>query len=129
MIICEKCDKNEEYHICSICNQHLCLDCFNTVHFGINSPRASKSMVYNRCIFCDNVYATNSKSSVCDKCTVILTWKSGMNYLAAVNRVSDLIKTNKLDSKLRNENYCKTNFGTRAAQVIMDAIDSSNRKE
>jgi hypothetical protein len=129
MVICEKCDKSEEYHICSICNQHLCLDCFNTVHFGINNPRAGKSMVYNRCIFCDNVYATNSKSSVCDKCTVILTWRSGMNYLAAVNRVSDLIKTNKLDSKLRNENYCKTNFGTRATQVIMDAIDSSKRKE
>jgi hypothetical protein len=129
MVTCEKCDKNEEYHICSICNQHLCLDCFNTVHFGINSPRAGKSMVYNRCIFCDNVYAANSKSSVCDKCTVILTWRSGMNYLAAVNRVSDLIKTNKLDSKLRNENYCKTNFGTRATQVIMDAIDSSKRKE
>jgi len=129
MAKCEKCAKDEEYHSCSTCNQHLCLDCFNTVHFGINSPRAGKSMVYNRCIFCDNVYATNSKSSVCDKCTVILTWRSGMNYLAAVNRVSDLIKTNKLDSKLRNENYCKTNFDTRAAQVIMDAIDSSNRKE
>jgi len=129
MAKCEKCTKYEEYHSCSICNQHLCLDCFNTVHFGINSPRAGKSMVYNRCIFCDNVYATNSKSSVCDKCTVILTWRSGMNYLAAVNRVSDLIKTNKLDPKLRNENYCKTNFGSRAAQVIMDAIDSSNRKE
>jgi hypothetical protein len=28
---------------------------------------------------------------------------------------------------LRNENYCKTNFGTHAAQVIMDAIDSSKR--
>jgi hypothetical protein len=52
-----------------------------------------------------------------------------MNYLAAVNRVSDLIKTNKLDPKLRNENYCKTNFGTRATQVIMDAMDSSKRKE
>jgi hypothetical protein len=48
-----------------------------------------------------------------------------MNYLAAVNRVSDLIRTNQLDSKLRNENYCKTNFGSRAAQVIMDAIDYS----
>jgi hypothetical protein len=30
-----------------------------------------------------------------------------------------------LDSKLRNENYCKENLGTRATQVIMDAIDSS----
>ena len=127
MAIGEKCNKNEEYHSCSTCSQHLCLDCFNTVHFGINSPRSGKSMVYNRCIFCDNVYATNSKSSVCDKCTVILTWRSGMNYLAAVNRVSDLIKTNRLDSKLRNENYCKTNFGTRATQVIMDAIDSYKR--
>ena len=35
---------------------------------------------------------------------------------------------NKLDSKLRNENYCKATFGTRAAQVIMDGIDSSKRK-
>jgi hypothetical protein len=50
-----------------------------------------------------------------------------MNYLAAVNRVSELIKTNKLDSKLRNENYCKTNLGIHATQVIMDAIDSSRR--
>jgi hypothetical protein len=51
-----------------------------------------------------------------------------MNYLAAVNRVSELIKTDKLDSKLRNENYCKTNFGAHATQVIMDAVDSSKRK-
>ena len=50
-----------------------------------------------------------------------------MNYLAAVNRVSDLIKADRLNSKLRNENYCKTNFGVHATQVIMDAIDSSKR--
>jgi hypothetical protein len=50
-----------------------------------------------------------------------------MNYLAAINRISELIKTNKLDSKLRNENYCRTNFGMHATQVIMDAIDSSKR--
>lgn len=48
-----------------------------------------------------------------------------MNFLAAINRLSDLIKTGKLDSKLRNESYCKTNFGIHAAQVIMDAIDGS----
>ncbi len=82
-------------------------------------------MVYNRCIFCNYVYGANTKCSVCDKCTVILTWESSMNYLAAVNRVSDLIRTNQLDSKLRNESYCKANFGSRAAQVIMDAIDYS----
>jgi hypothetical protein len=52
-----------------------------------------------------------------------------MNYLAAVNRVSELIRADKLDAKLRNENYCKTNFGGHATQVIMDAIDSSKRKE
>jgi hypothetical protein len=52
-----------------------------------------------------------------------------MNYLAAVNRVSELIRTGKLDSKLRNENYCKTNFGSHASQVIMDAIDSSTRRQ
>jgi len=51
-----------------------------------------------------------------------------MNYLAGVNRVSELIRENKLDSKLRNENYCIENLGTRAAQVIMDAIDSSSNK-
>jgi hypothetical protein len=99
--------------------------CFNMVHFGINAPRASKSMVYNKCVFCDQIYATNARGRVCDKCTIILSWVSGMNYLAAVNRVSELIKTNKLDSKLRNENYCKTNLGIHATQVIMDAIDSS----
>ena len=87
---------------------------------------AGKSMVYNKCIFCDGIYATNARGSVCDKCTIILDWISGMNYLAAVNRVSELIRTNKLNSKLRNENYCKANFGSHATQVIMDAIDSSN---
>ena len=100
------------------------MSCFNTVHFGINAPRSGKSMVYNKCIFCDKVYATNAKGSVCDKCTIILTWQSGMDCLAAVNRVSELVRTNKLDSKLKNENYCRTNFGIHATQVIMDAIDS-----
>jgi hypothetical protein len=129
MTICERCTKNEEYHTCSQCNQHLCMICFNTVHFGINAPRAGRSMVYNKCVFCGEIYATNAKGSVCGKCTVILSWASGMNYLAAVNRVSELIKTNKLDSKLRNENYCKANFGAHASQVIMDAVDSSIRRQ
>ncbi|TLY10093.1 MAG: hypothetical protein E6K85_04535 [Thaumarchaeota archaeon] len=82
-------------------------------------------MVYNRCMFCNAVYAANAKCRVCDKCEVILTWKSSMNYLAAVNRVSELLRKGELDSKLKNENFCKTNFGIHAAQVIMDAIDSS----
>jgi hypothetical protein len=60
---------------------------------------------------------------VYDECSIIVTWKSGMHYLAGVNRVSELIR----DSRLRNENYCKENLGTRATQVIMDAIDSSSR--
>jgi hypothetical protein len=51
-----------------------------------------------------------------------------MNYLAAVNRVSELIKKNTLDSKLRNENYCRTKFGMHATQVIMDAVDSSSMR-
>lgn len=122
---CEICGKGEEYHTCLKCGKHVCINCFNTVHFGIGAPRAGKSMVYNKCIFCDIVYATNAKSSVCDKCEIILTWKSSMSYLGAVNRVSELVRKGKLDSKLRNENYCKTNFGVHAAQVIMDAIDSS----
>ncbi|MDQ4056318.1 MAG: hypothetical protein M3156_02755 [Thermoproteota archaeon] len=124
MTLCERCNKHEEYHTCSTCNQHLCMSCFNTIHFGINAPRTGKSMVYNKCIFCNKVYATNAKGSVCDKCTIILTWQSGMDCLAAVNRVSELVRTNKLDSKLKNETYCKTNFGIHATQVIMDAIDS-----
>jgi hypothetical protein len=46
----QKCNKNEDYHMCSVCNQveRLCVNCFNTVHFGINSPRTGKSMVYNK---------------------------------------------------------------------------------
>src|SRR3954449_6778332 len=92
MSFCERCKKNEEYHNCSTCGQHLCISCFNTVHFGINAARSGKSMVYNKCIFCCEVYATNAKSSVCDKCTIILTWKTGMDCLAAVNRLSDLLK-------------------------------------
>jgi hypothetical protein len=51
-----------------------------------------------------------------------------MDCLAAVNRVSDLIRTNKLDSNFKNESYCKERFGMHATQVIMDAIDSSNRR-
>jgi len=125
LVLCELCNKGEEYHTCLVCAKHLCSSCFNTVHFGIGAPRAGKSMVYNTCTFCAKVFADNAKVHVCDKCEVILTWKSSMNYLAAVNRVSDLIRTGKLDSKLQNENYCKTNFGARAAQVIMDAIDGS----
>ena len=129
MTLCEKCSKNEEYHTCSECNQHLCMSCFNMVHFGIGAPRAGRSMVYNKCVFCGEIYATNAKGCVCGKCTVILSWASGMSYLAAVNRVSELIKTNKLDSKLRNEDYCKAKFGTHASQVIMDAVDSSTRRQ
>ena len=67
----------------------------------------------------------NAKVEVCDKCTIILTWVSARNYLAAVNRVSELIRKNRLDSKLKNENYCKEKFGVHATQVIMDAVDNS----
>lgn len=125
LVLCEVCNKEEEYHTCMACAKHLCRGCFNTVHFGIGAPRAGKSMVYNTCMFCGKVFADNAKVQVCDKCEVILTWKSSMNFLAAVNRISDLIRTGKLDSKLRNENYCKANFGDQAAQVIMDAVDGS----
>jgi hypothetical protein len=82
-------------------------------------------MVYNKCVFCNAVYATDAKRDVCEKCEIILTWKTSMNYLAAVNRVSRLLEKGELDSKLRNENYCKTTFGVHAAQVIMDAVDNS----
>jgi len=125
MTVCQKCSKREEYHTCSTCNQHLCIECFNTVHFGINAPRISKSIVYNKCVFCGEIYGVNAKIEVCDKCTIILTWVSSTNYLAAVNRVSQLIRTNRLDSKLKNENYCRARFGVHATQVIMDAVDSS----
>ena len=125
MTLCERCSKHEEYHTCSTCNQHLCIGYFNTVHFGINSPRTSKSIVYNKCVFCGEIYGVNAKVEVCDKCTIILTWVSARNYLAAVNRVSQLIRTNRLDSKLKNENYCRARFGVHATQVIMDAVDSS----
>ena len=98
----------------------------NTIHV----QRAINTYVLTvliRCIFCGEIYGINAKVDVCDKCTIILSWVSGMNYLAAVNRVSELIKKNTLDSKLRNENYCKTKFGMHATQVIMDAVDSSRR--
>ena len=83
-------------------------------------------MVYNKCIFCNVVFATDAKGSICDECSIIVPWKSVIHYLAGVNRVSELIRENKLDSKLWNENYCIDNLGTRATQVIMDAIDSSS---
>jgi hypothetical protein len=124
MTACEKCSKHEEYHSCSTCNQHLCIECFNTVHFGINAPRSGNSIVYSKCVFCGEIYGSTVKVHVCDKCAIILTWISSMNYLAAVNRVSQLIRTSNFDSKLKNENYCKANFGVHATQVIMDAVDS-----
>jgi hypothetical protein len=49
---CELYNKNERYHIGPESNnQHLCLTCFNKLHFGIGAPRTGKSMVYNKCIF------------------------------------------------------------------------------
>ncbi len=48
-----------------------------------------------------------------------------MNYLAAVNRVSELLRKDQLDPKLRNEKYCRASFGIHASQAIMDAIDNS----
>lgn len=81
--LCELCNKNERYHRCEESNnQFLCLTCFNKLHFGINAPRIGKSMVYNKCIFCNVVFATNAKGSVCDDCSIIVTWKSVMHYLA-----------------------------------------------
>lgn len=128
MTICERCSKQEEYHTCSTCNQHLCIECFNTVHFGINAPRNTKSIVYNKCIFCGEIYGVNVKVDVCDKCTIIMSWTSARTYLAALNRVSQLIRTDRLDPKSKNENYCKAKFGAHATQVIMDAIDSSSSR-
>ena len=62
--------------------------------------------------------------------TIGTVWSSGANNTAvnganntAVNRVSHLIRTNRLDSKLTNENYCKATFGVHASQVIMHAAD------
>jgi hypothetical protein len=111
------------------CSKRLCRGCFNKVHFGINAPRSGKSMVYCTCVFCGEIFARDAKMQVCDKCEVILTWTSSINFLAAVNRLSALIEAGKLDSKLHNENYCKANFGIRAAQVIMDALDNSRLRE
>jgi hypothetical protein len=126
MTVCQNCGKQEEYHTCSTCNKHLCIECYNKVHFGINATRTSNSIIYNKCLFCGEIYGTSVKVQVCDKCAIILTWISSMNYLAAVNRVSQLIRSNRLESKLTNESYCKANFGVRATQVIMDAVDSVN---
>jgi hypothetical protein len=85
-------------------------------------------MVYSTCVFCGKIFARDAKVRVCDKCEVILTWTSSINFLAAVNRLSELIKAGKLDSKLQNENYCRTNFGSHAAQAIMDAIDGARKR-
>ncbi len=82
-------------------------------------------MIYNKCVFCNAIFAADAKRQVCEKCEIILTWKSSMNYLAAVNRLSALVARGDLDQKLRNENYCKSTFGMHAAQVIMDAIDNA----
>jgi hypothetical protein len=125
MVLCEICNKGEEYHTCQACAKHLCRGCFNMVHFGIGASRSGKSMVYGTCVFCSEVFARNAKMKVCDKCEIILTWTSSMNFLAAVNRLSDLINSGRLDAKLKNENYCLTNFGSHATQAIMDAIDGA----
>jgi hypothetical protein len=125
LVMCEICEKDEEYHSCKTCAKRICIACFNKIHFGIGAPRESKSMIYNKCVFCNAVFAADAKRQVCTKCEIILTWKSSMNYLAAVNRISVLVEKGDLDQKLRNENYCKANFGMHAAQVIMDAVDNS----
>src|ERR671938_308471 len=106
MLTGEICKKGGQYHTCVGCARHLCISCFHTVHFGIGAPRAGRS-------------------SVCNKCEVILTWRSPIDVLAAVNRASELLRYGKFDSRLRNENYCKTNSGSHATQIIMDAIDNS----
>jgi hypothetical protein len=120
---------NYDEHIikCSIYGPRLIVK--NTVNDGDGFPKPFeiRPIVCNKCIFCCEVYATNARSSVCNKCSIILTWKTGMDCLAAVNRLSDLLRTNKLDSNFKNENYCKERFGIHATQVIMDAIDSSRR--
>ena len=123
MTQCEMC-QNEAYQLSQKSGKHLCVSCYNIVQFGIGAPRAGKSMVYNKCLFCDEIFGVNAWRSVCDKCEIILTWKSSMNYLEAVNRVSELVKKGKLDSRLRNETFCRENFGSRATQVIMDSIDN-----
>ena len=37
------------------------MTCFNKVHFNINASRIGKSMIYNKCIFCNKIYATNAE--------------------------------------------------------------------
>ena len=126
--ICETCHNEESYHACSSCkDKHLCITCFNKAHFGIGAPRAGKSIVYNRCLLCNAIFADNARRGVCHDCEIVFTWKSSMNFLAAVNRMSKLINEGKLDPKLKNETYCITNFEARAAQVVMDALDSAAR--
>jgi hypothetical protein len=49
-----------------------------------------------------------------------------MDCFGAINRLPELIRTNKLDSKLKNESNYEANFGIRTTQVIMNPIDSSN---
>ena len=46
--LCELCNKNERYHICTESNnQHLCLTCFNKLHFGINAPPVNQWYITN----------------------------------------------------------------------------------
>ena len=125
--VCESCHKGEGYHTCAVCTKSICVNCFNSAHFGIGAPRSGKSIVYNKCLLCNTIFGSNAKCGVCDECEIVLTWKSSMNYLAAVNRISKLINEGKLDPKLKNENYSIANFEVRATQAIMDALDSATR--
>ena len=104
MVMCEICTKEEEYHTCSTCKKHVCMTCFYEQHFWTKRSKIRQINGLQQVHF---------------------TWKSSMNYLAAVNRITALIKTDQLDPKLKNESYCKTNFGAHATQVIMDALDGS----
>ena len=55
-------------------------------------------MVYNKHGTPHNVvFATNAEAVTCDDCSIIVTWKSVMHYLAGVNRIAELIRENKLD--------------------------------
>jgi hypothetical protein len=68
-------------------------------------------------VFCNVVYATNAKGSICDECSIMYHGHLEVrNALSSRGKQSfSANQRNKLDSKLRDENYCLENLGSRAS--------------
>jgi enamine deaminase RidA (YjgF/YER057c/UK114 family) len=66
-------------------------------------------MVYNKCIFCNVVFATNAKGSVCGECSMIVTWKSEIIQCGATmnNIVDEILFVTDMDAAFSAAVKCR----------------------